>query len=50
MNTGSAEAGLISLYDAREFAPDDEEIADVIRQVEEALGRGGIDLPGGGPE
>lgn len=37
VNTGRPEEALPSLYDALEFAPDDEEIADVIRQVRAML-------------
>ena len=37
-NTGRPEEALPSLYDALEFAPDDEEIADVLRQVRAMLG------------
>ena len=37
INTGRAEEALPSLYDALEFAPGDEEIQEVIRQVEAAL-------------
>jgi hypothetical protein len=38
VNTGRAEEALSSLYDALEFAPGDEEIADVLRQVRGMLG------------
>ena len=38
VNTGRAEEALSSLYDALEFAPGDEEIADVLRQVRAMLG------------
>ncbi len=38
VNTGRPEEALPPLYDALEFAPDDEEIADVLRQVRAMLG------------
>lgn len=39
VNTGRPREGLPRLYDALEFAPDDPEILQVIREVEAALGR-----------
>ena len=40
VNTGRAAEALPFLYNAQEFAPDDEEIQDVIRRVEDAVRRG----------
>ena len=39
VNTGRPEESLPSLYEAREFAPDDEEVLGVLQQVEAALRR-----------
>ena len=37
VNSGRPREGLPALYEAREFAPDDPEVLEVLRQVEEAL-------------